>query len=111
MLHLPSALADQRAGKIDKMSACPDANGTGIADATQTKRHKAKKNARHARSTAGEVSGKQKFGWGINHPSAHYFIMHLCVFTVRTTKDCQSLQLSPQMLIRQFANVNHNILR
>jgi hypothetical protein len=37
------------------MSTCPDANGTGIADATQTKRHKAKKNARHARSTAGEV--------------------------------------------------------
>jgi hypothetical protein len=55
---LPRALADQRAGKIDKMSACPDANGTGIADATRTTRHKAKKNARHARSTAGEVLTK-----------------------------------------------------
>jgi hypothetical protein len=45
-------------GKIDKMSNYPDANGTGIADATRTTRHKAKKNARHARSTAGEVLTK-----------------------------------------------------
>jgi len=40
------------------MSACPDANGTGIADATRTPRREgfwAKKNARHAQGTAGGV--------------------------------------------------------
>jgi len=111
MPHLPTGFADQRAGKIDKMSNYPDANGTGIVKTAQTGRFQAKKNARHARSTAGEVSGKRKLRWRVKHPSAHDLIMHLCVFTVRTTKDCQSLKLSPQMLIRQLANVNHNILQ
>ncbi len=31
MPHLPTGFADQRAGKIDKMSNYPDANGTGMA--------------------------------------------------------------------------------
>ena len=43
MLHLPTGFADQRAGKIDKMSNYPDANGTGIVKTAQTGRFQAKK--------------------------------------------------------------------
>jgi len=43
LLHLPTGFADQRAGKIDKMSNYPDANGTGIVKTAQTGRFQAKK--------------------------------------------------------------------
>lgn len=63
------------------------------------------------KSTAGEILGKQKLRWGITHPTAHDFIMHLCVFTVRTPKDCQSLQKIPQMFIRHFAKIVLHLTR